>query len=100
MPRRPVPNPPAGSELLLGRLSIRRPRGSAPRLRIGGPCPICGRKHTHGWSVEYGIDGMAHKAAHCGDPSSRPWCSGYHVALDPSHDDASQAILDRFPRKR
>lgn len=100
MPRRPIPTPPAGSELLLGRLLVRRPRGSAPYLLVEGHCPGCGRKHTHGWSVEYGLDGMAHKAAHCGDPTTRPWCSGYHVALDPSLDHASQAILDRFLRRR
>lgn len=100
MPRRPTPTPPAGSELLLGRLSIKRPRGSAPYLLVEGCCPGCGRRHAHGWSVEYGLDAVVHKAAHCGDPTSPIWRSGYHVALDPALDRENQQILDRFPRRK
>lgn len=100
MPRRPTPTPPAGSELLLGRLIVKRPRGSSPYLLIEGHCPGCGRRHTHGWPVEYGLDGIAHRAAHCGDPSSPTMRMGYYIALDPALDRQSQQILDRFPRRR
>ena len=100
MPLRPDPTPPAGAELLLGRLSVKRPRGSAPYLVVEGHCPGCGQRHRHGWPPEYGLTGIAHRAAHCDDPSSPVKATGYYIGLAVEHDGPHQRILDRFPRRR
>ena len=100
MHARPDPTPPAGAPLLLGRLGVKRPRESAPYLVIEGHCPACGRRHRHGWPVEYGLDAVAHRTAHCGDPASPAMRTGYYIALDPALDRESRQILARFPRRR
>ncbi len=96
---RPDPVPPAGSELLLGRLSIKRPRDSAPYLVVEGHCPGCGQRHRHGWLPEYGLTGIAHRAAHCDMTSPLKW-TGYFIGLDPVLDRQHEEILARFPRRR
>jgi hypothetical protein len=99
MPR-PIPTPPDGHELLLGRIAIKRPRGSSPYLVIEGHCPGCGQRHRHGWLPEYGVAGIAHRAAHCDDPSSPLKGVGYYIGLDPALDRQHEQILDRFPHRR
>ena len=100
MPRRYPPRAPVGHALLLGRLRVRRPRGAAPYLACEVHCYACNRTHFHGWPVEYGLTGIGHRTAHCGDPNSRLGRSGYFIGLSPLYDSESGRILARFPRRR
>jgi|GEM_PF-6656825 len=97
---RPIPTPPDGHELLLGRLSIKRPRGAPAYLVIEGHCPGCGQRHRHGWLPEYGVSKISHRSSHCGDPSSPLNRVGYYIGLDPSLDRQHEIILDRFARQK
>ncbi len=93
---RPDPVPPAGFDILLGRLIV-SPRGGSPHLLVEGCCPGCGHWHRHCWNVEYGLDGITHRAAHCDTPDAPLRGCGYYVALDPVLDRQHQQILARFP---
>lgn len=78
MPRRTPPAPPDGFTLHLGRLHVEHPHGSGPFMLVEFWCSGCGWRHRHGWLPEYGLDGITHRAAHCGDPASRLMRTGYY----------------------
>ncbi len=52
-------------------------------------CPVCGRKHTHGWPL--GVDVIGTRVAHCVGRHVPPGApTSYHVPTppeEPTHDD-------------
>ena len=91
---------PDGYELLLGRLTAHCPRGASPYLTVEGWCPSCGHRHRHSWTIDYGLEGISHRAAHCDIPNPPLRGKGYFVALDPALSDRHKRILAQFPHKR
>lgn len=100
MPNRVAPTAPEGFELLLGCLTVHRPRGASPYLTVEGWCPSCGHRHRHSWTADYGLDAITHRAAHCDIPDPPLRGVGYYVGLDPALEEQHRRILDRFSHRR